>query len=317
MTGSFEDSWVVKTTRLKFTIGEFCLFSTYFPALVLDIHFAKLPRDLEEPLPPPGAFTSKVRAALVPSHPIVTPLPRFTVTRHYIRYVPSRYRRYYVDLSGSFSDYLNKFSPKTRSTLLRKVRRFGELSGGEISWREYSHAGEMEEFYQMARDVSAKTYQEKLLDSGFPASSSFRQEILDLASHDLARGYILFCRGRPIAYMFCRVDEHVILYDYVGYDPEYGRWSVGTVLQYRVLEKLFGEGRFRLFDFAEGEGSHKEFFSTGSTQCSDIYYFRRTVRDIIMLATHTAVVAVSRSLGRVLDLLQVKARIKKLFRSGG
>jgi hypothetical protein len=42
------------------------------------------------------------------------------------------------------------------------------------------------------------------------------------------------------------------------------------------MRQLIGEGRFRLFDFTEGEGQHKQLFSTGSVECVDLLLLRRT-----------------------------------------
>jgi CelD/BcsL family acetyltransferase involved in cellulose biosynthesis len=96
---------------------------------------------------------------------------------------------------------------------------------------------------------------------------------------------------RPISYLFCSAQAEVLLYRHFGYDPEFGRWSPGTVPQYLALERLFAEGRFRLFDFTAG--AHKQFFSTGSTRCADLYFFRRTPRNLLLLGLHAGAVVCS------------------------
>ena len=123
-----------------------------------------------------------------------------------------------------------------------------------------------------------------MLGTGLPDSSQFQNKMLDLANCGMARGYILFHGESPIAYLFCPAKDDILFYQYVGYDPGYKRWSPGTVLQYMVLERLFDESKFRLLDFTEGEGPHNEFFSTESTLCADIYYFRRTFRNFLLLS---------------------------------
>ncbi len=307
-------AWVERPVRLKFALGEVSLFTTTFPFLVYDAHFTELTTDLDEPRPPLDAFPG-ARGALVRSHPVEADLPRVSRVRDLLRYVPNQYDRYYVSLTGSFADYLKKFSSKSRSTLLRKVRRFAEFSGGEVRWREFRKPDEMDEFHRLARTVSEKTYQERLLDAGLPDTPEFRRRMAELAAQDAVRAYVLFHGDGAVAYLYCPAQEGVLLYEYLGYDPQFAEWSPGTVLQHLALEKLFAEGRFRMFDFTEGGGPHKQFFATGSTRCADVYLFRRAARSLLLVNLHARMDGMSATLGRALDSLGLKRRIKKLLRS--
>ena len=308
-------SWAKRTIQLKFEIGEIPLFSIEFPAWVLDIHFTKLSGDFTGARPTIAPPVSSRDVIVIRSHRIDERLQRFTFLANSYRYVPAQYCRYYVDLAGSFEGYLKKFSSKSRSTLLRKVRKFAKLSGGQICWRAFSRHEEMAEFHRLATQVSMKTYQQKLLGLGIPDDDEFVDRLLQLAEQDRARGYILFLQTQPIGYLYCPVQDDVLLYQYLGYDPEYQHLSPGTVLQYLVLERLFQQARFKIFDFTEGEGQHKAFFSTGSMLCADIYYYPRSVWNLVMLVLHSSVSEVSELAGRVLEEVGLKRHIKRLFRA--
>lgn len=306
--------WINKPIRLKFKIGEFNLFSMTFPALVLNAHFTKLgnrPSQLKTPL---EKLQAGLEVLVVRSHPADKRMSRVTFSRKCIRYVPEQYRRYYIDLQGTFDEYLMTFSSKSRATLKRKVRKFSEFSGEQSCAREFKTRKDMVEFYKLARKVSRKTYQERLLDSGLPDNNEFLQQILDLATHDAARGFILFLKSKPIAYLFCPALEDVLLYQYLGYDPEFRRWSPGNVLQYHALGRIFAESKFKILDFTEGEGQHKEFFANGNINCADIYYFRRTFRNFILLGLHSVINVISELTPMILDFLGVKQRVKRFIR---
>ena len=306
-----------RTVRLKFLLGELPLFSVAFELCVLSTHFTRLGRSPEETL---GALVPTVPPAdgiLLRSHPVAERLPRVSRAEEFVRYVPSQYERRYIDLGGTFEDYLKQFSSKSRSTLRRKVRKYGQLCGGEPDWRTYRTPSEMEEFYRLARDVSRKTYQERLLDAGLPESDEFRKEMLEAAERDSTRGYLLFHESRPVAYLHCPIHDGVVFYGHLGYDPEYAKWSPGTVLQHLALEQLFGEPGQRMFDFTEGEGQHKSFFATHSALCADIYYLRRSLRNRCLVRLHAGLDTFSRALVRLLDRLGVKERIKRLIRRRG
>jgi hypothetical protein len=121
-----DELWVSKPIRLKFLLGEIPLFTVKLPALVYNAHFSNLTSDPDKLQPPFERFSSGLEAILVRSHPVERELTRLDSSARAIRYVPSQYQRYYINLEGSFTDYLGKFSAKSRSTLQRKVRKFAE-----------------------------------------------------------------------------------------------------------------------------------------------------------------------------------------------
>ncbi|MDN5881364.1 MAG: GNAT family N-acetyltransferase, partial [Nitrosospira sp.] len=231
-------------------------------------------------------------------------------------YVPSQHQRYYIDMRQSFEVYQSKFSSKTRSTLNRKIRKYAEYCGGSISWKVYQSAGEMPEFFRLARSVSEITYQEKLLDAGLPDSEAFLHEMERLAQQGLVRGFILFHQNRPVSYLYCPVSNGVLNYAFLGYDPGYMSFSVGTILQWLALEHLFGERSFRFFDFTEGQSEHKKLFATHSVQCANVFFLRSNLRNEFLLHTQRAVDHFSRLAGDKLDQIGLKSKVKKMMRFG-
>lgn len=309
-----EDEWQNSSFTLKFRLGETSLFSFDFPALILQNHFLNSPATTLSS-PPFSRLTGATQALLMRSYAVEQSLPRLQFFERAIRYVPSQYRRYYIKLHGSFEDYLKKFSSKSRSTLVRKVGKFSKATADQMEVREYKTPGDMLQFYDDARTISAKTYQERLLDAGLPEGETFKNQLMRLAEQNSVRAYILFHGATPAAYMCCPVSNNTLLYQYVGYDPQFQALSPGSVLQYLTLEKLFAEQRFELFDFTEGEGQHKAFFATDHALCADVYFFKRSLRNTILVMLHAASDSFSSSAVLILDKLGLKARIKKLMRA--
>jgi CelD/BcsL family acetyltransferase involved in cellulose biosynthesis len=139
----------------------------------------------------------------------------------------------------------------------------------------------VEEFYRSARAVSALTYQERLLRSGLPEGEQALAAMRDLAARDAMRGWILFLEGKPVAYLYAPAEGATLIYAHLGYDPEFADLSPGTVLQFEAMRQLMGEGRFRLFDFTEGEGQHKRLFSTGEVECADLLLLKATPANLL------------------------------------
>jgi Acetyltransferase (GNAT) domain len=209
--------------------------------------------------------------------------------RKALRYVPYRGKRHFVDLSpGSFNEYLRKFSPKTRNTLKRKVRRFAEQSGGVTDFRFYESPQEMTEFCNHAIAVSRVSYQEKI-GFGFGETDEFRLQVMDEASKGQVCGFVLMHANQPASYVFCRIDSDVITYNTPGYDPQFVTLSPGTVLLYLLFERLFSDGRYRLFDFGGHEWDYKAFFATGHVDYIKVIWFPVTMQNVLLVTAHYVV----------------------------
>jgi len=313
MMATLVPSWREIDYQLHFRMGEVTLFRRGFRALVLHNHFLELPQDPGQPRPPIERLYDDRQVIISLSHPVDGRLPRLARIERALRYVPSQYPHYYTALSGTFEAYLLKFSAKTRSTLRRKVKRFLELGDG-CYMREYKRAEEMGEFYRLARQVSARTYQEKLLDRGLPVDPHFRNDLIRRAEVDAVRSYLLFLWNKPIAYLCCPVVNRILIYDYVGHDPCHAHLSPGTVLQLLAFKSLFHEQAFTAFDFMQGQGEHKKFFGTHQLSCADLFYFSCTLSSRSWIALHVALDQVSTVIGRLLQRLGLKTKVKKLVR---
>lgn len=311
--GVTDEGWQRGPVPLRFQLGDVVLAE---PALTLYRRSA----DLQEaaldaaaiPLPPPSLEGAV--GYVVWSHPIKDRLPVLRTSNGVILYAPRQYRRFLVDLGGGFDRYMAGFSGKTRSGLKRKLRKFAELSGSDIDVREYRTPKEIAEFIGIARALSAKTYQERLLRRGLPATGEFLGSAQALAGQDNVRAYLLFLNGEPISYLYCPIKAGVVLYDYLGYDPAAASISPGTVLQLLALERLFAERRFKLFDFTEGEGQHKELFSTESRLCADFFVLRRRPAPVSLIRLHRVMDQASAALGASLGRLHLKTRVRQLIR---
>ncbi len=196
------------------------------------------------------------------------------------------YRRHYIAMEGSFADYMAQFSGKTRSTLRRKAKKLAEETGG-YSISEHRTPAEIEAFLGAALPLSARTYQARLLNAGLPEDAASRRSMLEAAEAGRMRAFMLHARGQPIAYLSLPVTGTTLVYAHLGYDPDHGRLSPGTILQMEALERLFAERRFRWFDFTEGDGAHKALFGTHSIACSSLMLLEPTLANRTLLGARS------------------------------
>src|SRR5947209_5887863 len=147
--------WKVATVALRFSISDLTLGSWRLRLCTREV---SLTEDLvpESSVQPPVAQPGPACVGFLLRGVPVTPLQvRLSSTLAYIRYVEREYRHFYIDLGLTFDRYKEGFSSKTRSTIVRKLKKFREHCGGAIHWATYRSSGEMEEFHRYARMVSA------------------------------------------------------------------------------------------------------------------------------------------------------------------
>jgi CelD/BcsL family acetyltransferase involved in cellulose biosynthesis len=225
------------------------------------------------------------------------------------------YPRHYVPMAGQgFDDWWQGFSSKTRSTLSRKARRLADQFAGGTAVRAYRTAGEIDAFMGIAAALSAQTYQARLMQAGLPVSEADRARAVAAAADDKARAFLLFAGERAIAYLYLPVEHDTLIYAYLGYDPAFAALSPGTVLHVEAMRALFAEGRFRAFDFTEGDGAHKAQFGRASVDCADILVLHPTLRNRAALEVIRGVDRLAGAGKSMLDHLGLRAKAKALIR---
>lgn len=302
---------------IKIRLGDKTLLAPELWLQVREVSLDDEAPSVAEPEPPAEALQDDSQGFLIRSLGVVGKQPVLRRRHGYLCYVSSQYPRYYIDMRQSFDEYKSKFSSKTRSTLNRKIRKYAEYCGGGISWRTYTTPDEMDEFYESARAVSRITYQEKLLDAGLPGSKEFRDEMGRRAQQGQVRGFILFHQNRPVSYLYCPINNGVLIYAFLGYDPDYMNHSVGTVLQWLALQHLFEERCFRFFDFTEGQSEHKKLFATHSIQSANVLFLRSSLHNSLLIHAQKALDDFSKMVGDILQRLGIKTMAKKLIRASG
>lgn len=304
--------WQQKTIALPFRLGELQLFSVKLPALVktagLEIsqsHATRIPLN---------RLHTSIKAIVTGSDPVEFSLPKVTILKQAIRYVPRQYRRFYIDLAGSFVDYQKHFTRKRRGNLRREAKLFAQGSGGHLHWRCFRHPDEMTEFHHHASAISRQTYQHRLWEKGIPQSQAFASHLKQAANQNRARGYLLYFQNQPQAYAYFEAQDDSLQFHYTGYNPDLRQYSPGSVLLYAIIEQLFAEKEFKFLDFTEGEAWYKQSFATGHIRCADVYYFRKNWFGATTVAAHCAVASLSRSTALLAEKLHLKSTLKRLIR---
>lgn len=306
------DYWHEQNFELKFQLSDFILFRKRIPILA---HACTLSEILSGTMPSlPDQLPRNREGFLLRSCPGEAIVQNIENRGRFVAYTMASYQHCYIDLRSTFEEYQAKFSSKSRNTIARKTKTFEAHCKGRMRFERFQQPEEMRHFHALARQVSLLTYQEKLLDAGLPNDRVFVQDMLAAAAHGRTRGYLLFDGDKPTAYLYCPIVDGAVVYAYLGFNPAYAEWSVGTVLLWFGIESIFAEGAFSYFDFTEGPGAQKQLFSTHHVACRNTLHLRKTVNNRLPIFVHSGFDAMSRRIGERLDRWNLKAPIKHILR---
>ena len=195
---SARPDWIERSVPWHYRLGDLHLFTVRLPLLVRAGHFTEFTANPGLADAPLDLITDEVEGLHIRSCPVTKREPRLRVEGRILHYRPAHYHRNWLDLGGTFDDYIKKLDGKRRWNITHNVKLFHPPPETGTGWREYKDPEEMEEYYRLARAVSERTYQERLLDSGMPAGDAFRAQLDELARSGRFRGYILSLKGRVI-----------------------------------------------------------------------------------------------------------------------
>jgi hypothetical protein len=237
------------------------------------------------------------------------------VRSEFLLYSPvGRLEHFVVRLPDTFEEYLQKFSSKSRSNLRRGARKLQKDTGMEVKLVRITLPEQVDSFVDSAVEISKKTYQWRLAGSGLRVPEVLKRNFKFLAERGRLRCYLLSCGGKPCAFMLCDQWNGVCYSPAVGYDPRWEQYSVGTTLQFLVIEDLFVHDRPNVFDFGTGMGGQKELFGNASFFDTDIYILRKGLYTRLASGVHKAGSALATGTKRALAHYDLKKRVKKLIR---
>lgn len=227
-------------------------------------------------------------------------------------YSPRQEQHYYVEISGTFEEYLKRRSAKSRQNLKRSVKHFLELTPNSLIIS--TTPNEILDFHHQAAAISKCTYQERLLGSGLPASPDFLRFLQEKALDGGVRGYILRDGVQPIAYALCLSRGENLVYEFIGYLPQHAERSPGTVLLYLILQDLFDLGKYPMLDFGPGQAFYKESFATCKNEYAESYLFRNTLKNRLKLNMLWRFERFSGRVGVILERYGMKKKIRQAMR---
>ncbi len=221
----------------------------------------------------------------------------------------------FIRMPDSLAEYVAQMGSRSRQSVQYSHRRLLKDMQGEVRCDCFQTEDSIDRFVADAQVISRKTYQWNLLGLGLRDADALRASLRFAAQRGWMRSFILYCKQIPVAFMLGDQQENCYYYDDVGYDPAYAKSSVGSVLQFMVLESLFARAdRPAWFDFSTGYGEHKGRFGNLSRRETNLLVMPATLGNRTLVGAHRLNDRASRFAVDLLARAGVKDRLKQLIR---
>ena len=188
-------------------------------------------------------------------------------------------RRLKIELPATHDDYWAAFKSKTRSTLRRKLRQFGECRLERIS-----RPDQVAHFLEQAQQISRNTWQYELLGERIQNDESELAQFTFLATEGALRSYLLWKDDEPLSFLYATQHNGELNYEEVGYDRRFRKQAPGQMLLMKVLEELYQDSPPRVFDFGGGDAEYKRIFSNVESESGNVWLLRRGLRSRMIVA---------------------------------
>jgi hypothetical protein len=217
-----------------------------------------------------------------------------------------------ITLSGSFDEFVQRLAPKTRGKRKQEANRILRDFSGCVKIDCFRKPVEVERMLENAEEIAHKTYH-RGLGVGFLASDENRRRFRGEAEKGGLRAYILYLANRPCAFLIGTLQGEVFYGDFMGYDPAYRKYSLGTFLLLRIIEDLCSVGA-RRFDFGFGDAWYKEHFCDCEWQESSIHVFAPSLVGLTLRMLHICTAVTNEAATSVLKQLHLVLRVKRMWR---
>jgi hypothetical protein len=216
-------------------------------------------------------------------------------------------------IPATVEDFHRRLSHKVRKN--SKWKRLHRDFPGGIRIDCIRGSGGLERMIRDVEEIASKTYQ-RGLGVGFKDHAETRELLRLDAENGRLRAFILYLADRPCAFWLGTVYQGTFHGDYVGYDPEYGRYALGMFLMMRVIEG-FCEGSHDVaqIDFGLGDAEYKEILGNCTSQEGSLCIFAPNLRGMGLNVRRTPVLLVDRLATAVLTRTRLIAKIKRAWRN--
>jgi hypothetical protein len=222
-------------------------------------------------------------------------------------------KRWELHLTGSYQQFLEGLSPKSRSTNLRSQRKLEKAFKDRLSLKVVSDPESLPAALDEMETVACKTYQRQL-GTGFMNTPQERSLLEALARRGMLSIDLLYIDRKPAAFCYGLHHKHVYVYETPGYDTAYADYRVGNYLLLKLIERLCRDTAIKIVDFGLGDAQYKQVYSSNVVIESNVRIFAPTWKGLNLNMARTSTFLAAHLMATLLKRLDVYARVKRFVR---
>lgn len=170
---------------------------------------------------------------------------------------------HYLKIDGDWGSFIKRHGRKFRHNIRRERKQLECL--GDLVFKKVETCSDLDRYLPDAFDVHKRKWDGFYISSKFstPLGQKFYSEVAkDYLKRKMLRLDLLLLNGKLIAFSYSFQWNGRYLYYTPAYDPDYAKYSPGTVLLMYILEDALKSG-LREFDFSKGELQYKFHWTSG------------------------------------------------------
>lgn len=179
-----------------------------------------------------------------------------------------------LDLPGSYQEFRQGLSKKTRTNLNYTANLIQRRLGAELALVCYQRPADLELLLRDSEELARRTYGRRA-GIGFADTPSARRVLGHALAHGWLRAHVLYAGARPIAFSHGLVYGRTFFGRHTGFDPAFADLRPGVFLLARIIEELCRERTVDCIDFGVMDNEFKRSFGTRRYERVSTYVFAR------------------------------------------
>jgi dTDP-4-amino-4,6-dideoxygalactose transaminase/CelD/BcsL family acetyltransferase involved in cellulose biosynthesis len=184
----------------------------------------------------------------------------------------------YLKIDGDWDGFLKRHGRKFQYNIKRERKQLEGL--GKVVFKKVETQEGLKRYLPEIFEVHKRRWNGFYISSKFsqPEGQKFYSGIAkDYLAKEMLRLDLLLLNEKVIAFSYSFQWSGRYFYYTPGYDPDYAKYSPGTILLMHILEDAFKSG-IKEFDFSKGELRYKSHWTTGERQNRRIIFASPTLK---------------------------------------
>lgn len=217
-------------------------------------------------------------------------------------------------LPQNIENFYESLSSKHKYNLQRMIKRLNVQFPGQIKIVNYTREDEVDMATAAISRISEQTYQ-SALGVGFTDDSVTRARLMTAARQGWLLISIMYVKDRPCSFQLAFAYKGTYFLNQMGFDSDWKKWDVGTVLFLDVLKNLCEDKGIQSIDFGFGDSSYKRSYANIVWDEASTYIFAARSYPLFVNTLYTSTAMLSRMMEKIVRKTGIYNQLKNRWRN--